>query len=176
MLLKLLLWDTLSAIHNYKPASYTYHPFCSFSPKIPNNQHLSKDNPCSDSISKQCQRVSLPMLILCGRCPSVREGQCTVQKCPRAEQGDRQQRIFLYYISICLTCLYVKAAMTLKISKLFPLKAHLPVIRMYNLIKISNSPEVLQFPLTMNGMSPNVHWKTWTHFLDMLFTHNPPWS
>lgn len=37
MLLKLVLWETLSAIRNYKLPSYTYNPFCSFSQKIDDN-------------------------------------------------------------------------------------------------------------------------------------------
>lgn len=41
ILLKLPLWETFSAICDYKPLSYTYHPSCS-SPKIHNNQTSAK--------------------------------------------------------------------------------------------------------------------------------------
>lgn len=65
---------------------------------------------------------------------------------------------YVTYISIWHICAS-KLPWLLKISILFFLNAYLPVTRMYILIKISKSLEVSQFPLTMNGMSPNAHWK-----------------
>lgn len=148
-------------MHDYKPPSHTYHPSCSFSPKIPNNQTSAKKGPAQTAFWKSAWRFHYPCWSY--DAALVFEGDSVLCKSTPGQSEVTGSGAYSYvtYLPIWHVCMS-KLPWLLKISVLFPLKAHLPVIRMYILIKISKSLEVSQFPLMMNGMSLNARWKTWT--------------